>query len=522
MKLDISNLNINIKNNNNFIKILDGIDLTIESGETVALLGESGSGKSMTANAILQILPNNASVANKSSIVFNSENLLNKSEYQMQAIRRNNIAIVFQDPMTALNPVFTIGEQLLEVLKLKHKDSRKNLLNKVVHLLKEVGLSNPERQCRAYPHELSGGMRQRVVIAMALAHEPSLLLADEPTTALDVTIQLQILELLKKLQRKYNMSMLFITHNIAIVEKIADRVAVIHEGKIIELADTKQLLTHPKHIYTKEILSAQLNSKKSIYNINQNQEKICLQVDRLSVLFPIYKGLFQRVVDNIIAVDNISFKLFEKTTLAIVGESGSGKTSIAKALMNLLPYSGVVNSHNNLMQIIFQNPYSALNPKMLVLDIINESHESIYKHKLSIRSVQNLLRQIGLSDSDIYKYPHQFSGGQRQRVAIARAIAVKPKILILDEPTSALDAPVQKQVLNLLTDLQQEHGLSYVLISHDLSVVGNLADYVAVMYRGKIVEYGTVYDILKNPKHSYTQTLLGSSFHVSLSNTSSE
>jgi len=497
-QLVINNLNVKFKNFNP----IENINLSINSGETVALLGELGSGKSMTANAILQTLPPGAFYTKDSSIIFDNEDLLEKSEYEMRQLRGNEIAMIFQDPMSALNPVFTIGYQILEVLKLKNKTkkkSKKELYNKIIELLTEVGLENADKLYKSYPHQLSGGMRQRVIIAMALACKPKLLLADEPTTALDVTIAKQILLLLKKLQKKYNMAMLFITHNIAIVSMIADKIAIMNHGKIIEVGGTQKILKSPEHDYTKMLLSSQLDINTACQNLNQDNLLPALSVKDLTIIYPNKK--------NIKAVDSISFDLYHNSTLALVGESGSGKTSTAKALMGLVKAKGVIK-YNDLMQIIFQDPYSSLNPRMIILEIIREGYRAIYKEKLTKTKVTKILEDVGLEHSDLYKYPHEFSGGQRQRIAIARALAVKPKILILDEPTSSLDVTVQAQILKLLKNIQQKYELSYLLISHDFSVVAYMANYVAVMYHGKIVEYGQANEILKNPQDNYTKDLL--------------
>ena len=513
-KLVINNLSIKIqsKDNPDICPVVD-LNLVINQGETVALLGESGSGKSMTANAVLQTLPSNAFFTKESSIVFHHTQLLDKSEYEMRRLRGSEIAMIFQDPMSALNPVFTIGNQILEVLKLKNKNlsaqqktSQQDYYKTIVELLSEVGLQEPDRVYKSYPHQLSGGMRQRVVIAMALAGEPKLLLADEPTTALDVTIAQQILELLKKLQTKYSMAMLFITHNIAIVSSIADKVAVMHKGKIVEFASTQELLKSPKHAYTKMLLGSQLVSIKTS-NPEPQRSKSVLTVSDLQVTYKVNKKLIR-------AVDYVSFELPELSTLALVGESGSGKTSIAKALVGLVKSTGKINHNGHLVQIIFQDPYSSLNPRMVISEIINEGYQARYRQKLSKAKIVRLVNSVGLPDEAIYKYPHEFSGGERQRIAIARALAVKPKILILDEPTSALDVSIQAQILKLLEDLQRDYQMSYLLISHDFAVVAHMADLVAVMYHGKIIEYGLTQQVLTKPKHEYTKILLSAVPHL--------
>jgi peptide/nickel transport system ATP-binding protein len=575
--LDINNLRIYIKTKTKIIYPVNGLSLKIKSGQTLALIGESGCGKSMTANAIMQLLPPNTYYGKDSHILLNNDDLINKSEAMMRQIRGNSIAMIFQDPMTALNPVFTIGEQISEVFKNNNKPLVSNIKDKVLNILHEVGMPSPLHQFDAYPHQLSGGMRQRAVIAIALAAKPKLLIADEPTTALDVTIQRQILELLKEIQIKYQMSLLLITHNMSVVKQIADHVAVMYAGYIIEEASTDEIITNPRHPYTKMLLRAQpslenkthqlsvikgfvpsldrefnlcrfkdrcpvselkcSNEEPILESMQENQKHLArcfyqdksidysvllrkqnsdnendnlLQINNLKVTFPIYKGLIKRAVDSITVVNNVSFELKSGKTLALVGESGCGKSTIAKAIMGLLDYDGNIEHKGNLMQIIFQDPYSALDPKMMIADILQEGSKAIYNKYLNERKLIELLATVGLPENALYRYPHEFSGGQRQRIAIARALAVKPKILILDEPTSALDLSVQAQILNLLKDLQYSYNLTYLFITHDLAVVAYMADFIAVMRAGEIVEYGIIEQIMQKPMHSYTKKLLES------------
>lgn len=572
--LEVNNLSIYIKTKTKLIYPVNGLSFNIHAGETLALIGESGCGKSMTANSIMQLLPPNAYFSKESKILFNNMDLLENSEAMMRKIRGDSIAMIFQDPMTALNPVFTIGEQIAEVFKVNKKYNI-NIKDKVLNILTEVGMPYPIRQFNAYPHQLSGGMRQRAVIAMAIAAQPTLLIADEPTTALDVTIQRQILDLLKTIQLKYKMGLLLITHNMGVVNQIADRVAVMYAGYIVEEASKQEILNNPLHPYTKMLLKAQPNISNKTHKLSvingfvpsldkkfylcrfkercpvsdikcdaenpllnsdlldnshllrcfypnkpidfsvlsrqtniDNDQAGLLTVENLKVYFPIYKGILRRIVDYVKAVDDISFKLETGKTLALVGESGSGKSTVAKAIMGLYKYSGRIYNNNYLVQIIFQDPYSALDPKMMVMDIIQEGVKSIHGKILNQNDLVQLLERVGLPESALYKYPHEFSGGQRQRIAIARALAVKPKILILDEPTSALDLSVQAQILNLLKDLQSDYNLTYLFITHDLAVVAYMADFIAVMYRGKIVEYGDVKQIMQSPAADYTKKLL--------------
>lgn len=519
--LSIQNLKILIqtKEHNKYITPVDNISIDIKQGETLALLGESGSGKSMLANGIMRLLPPNSYYSKSSKIIFDNIDLLDKSEYQMRKIRGNDISIVFQDSLSALNPVYTIGQQLLEVLYTKNsieKLSKNKLYEKAIFMLDEVGLLDPEKQFKSYPHQLSGGMRQRVLIAMALAVRPKLLIADEPTTALDVTIQLQILKLIKKLQKKYNIALLFISHDIGVINAIADKIAVMKQGQIVELDYNINIINNPKHEYTKLLLNSLpgYDKREKINNIdilNKPDELIYdLTIENLTIEFPVYKGIIKRIVDKTRVVNNISFKLPAGKTLAIVGESGSGKTTVAKAIMGLYKYSGKIDYFNNLVSIVFQDPYSALNPKMLVIDILQEGYNNFYKKHLTQSKLEDLVESVNLDKSSLYKYPHEFSGGQRQRIAIARALAIKARILILDEPTSALDVSVQANILKLLKKLQFKYNLSYLFITHNISVVAYMADYIAVMQHGNIVEYGSVKDILYNAQDEYTKKLIGS------------
>lgn len=524
--LEIKNLRIQFSKDN---VAVNNISFNIRRGQTVALVGESGSGKSITALAISQLLPPKAKIDLNSQIVFDGEDLLNKSEIEMRKIRGRRIAIVFQEASTALNAVLTIGQQVDEILKAQTQLNKKERKTRAYSLLEEVGLSDTASAYHAYPHQLSGGMKQRAMIAIALAAEPELLIADEPTTALDVTIQAQVLQLFKKIQKKHNMSLLFITHNLAIVYHMADYVVVMRKGEVVEQADAASFFENPKHDYSKELFSAipAINLFKDA-QVKKDTNKIpFMTIENLKIYFPIKKGLFKRTVGYVKAVDGINLNLYKGKTLALVGESGSGKTTTGMGLMRLhdlssgyIRYNGLdLNSLSNRQfnpyrrdfQIIFQDPYSSMNPRMMIYEIIAEG---MLAQKIGVnknardKRICELLELVGLSPDMRFRYPHEFSGGQRQRICIARALAMEPKFIVCDEPTSALDVSVQMTILKLLLRLQHEFDLTYLLITHDLSVVGSFADDIAVMYHGKIVESGTVSNVMKNPQHDYTKKLL--------------
>ena len=507
------------------VSVVDKISFEIHAGETFALVGESGSGKSMTALAALNLLPHNA-IVESDSMRLQNENLVQLSEKNWCKIRGRRIAIIFQDPIASLNPVMTIGQQIAEVLNLHFKLSKIELKNRVVELLQQVELPNAAQRANDYPHQLSGGQRQRVMIAIALAGKPDLLIADEPTTALDVTIQAQILELLKNIQAQTGMALWLISHDLALVASIAQRVAVMQNGKIVETGDAKSLFQHPQHLYTQKLVAA-LPSLQSCQNKEITVKPALLNVQNFHCHYPIRKGIFKRVVDYVRAVDGVSFTLQRGKTLALVGESGCGKTTLGKALLHLIPSNGgevfldgialhslageALRQQRAAMQIVFQDPFSSMNPRLLVGEIIAEGLRALRPEMPAAERenrVRNLLLRVELPETAMYRYPHEFSGGQRQRICIARALAVEPKVIICDEPTSALDVSVQAQIIQLLKTLQREQGMSYLFITHDLGVVAEIADDVAVMYQGKIVEQGTVAEVLLNPKHVYTQKLL--------------
>ncbi|NOQ63005.1 MAG: dipeptide ABC transporter ATP-binding protein [Methyloprofundus sp.] len=506
-------------------EVIKGISFKLYKGETFALVGESGSGKSLAALSVLRLHPSSAKIE-ADAIQLEAIDILRTPESKLCQVRGRRIAMIFQDPMSSLNPVMTIGQQIAEMIEIHFSLSNDAVQQRVLVLLAQVGIREAERRIKEYPHQLSGGQRQRIMIAIALAGEPDLLIADEPTTALDVTIQAQILALLKQIQEDNGMALWLISHDLALVSNMADRVAVMQEGRIVEVAENKKIFTAASHQYTQKLLDALPDINHPAPEIKASDELI-LKVTDFKVHYPIRKGLFKRVVGHVKAVDGVSFSLEKGKTLALVGESGCGKTSLGKGLLNLIPstagtveFDGVdlatlskreLREQRSAMQIVFQDPFSAMNPRMLVIDIISEGIRALHQDiepKQCVSIVSELLRQVELDDSALYRYPHEFSGGQRQRICIARALAVKPKLIVCDEPTSALDVSVQKQVIELLKHLQQTQNISYLFITHNLAVVAEIADDVAVMYQGKVVEYGAVDQVLRHAKHAYTQELL--------------
>ena len=521
--LSVENLSLTIDKQ----KLLNSISFEIKRGEIFALVGESGSGKSLTSLAIMRLLPDVITVSS-GDIRLKNASLFALPEYKMQKIRGKSIAMIFQEPMSALNPVMTVGEQVAEVIKLHLGLKKEAIKNKVISLFEEVALKEPRERYNWYPHQLSGGQKQRVMIAIALACEPDLLIADEPTTALDVTIQAQVLTLLKKIRDERNLSILFITHDMAVVSQMADRVAVMRNGEILEQAECEMFFNDPQHPYTQSLLKDAMGTKEK--RENEKESDRLLEVEDLKVYFPIKKGFFQRTVGYVKAVDGVTFSIPKGKTLALVGESGSGKSTIGQAILSLVPITeGTVKFENQdlgrltqtmlkpyrrKIQIIFQDPFSALNPRMTIGNIIREGMVSLgvgpKERAAQDEHIKELLLKVDLEAEHAHRYPHEFSGGQRQRIGIARALAVEPELIICDEPTSALDVTVRSQVLKLLKKLQQESGVSYLFITHDLSIVPIIADEVAVMKEGKIVEQGSVVDVMENPQHAYTQKLLES------------
>ncbi len=506
-----------------------GVSFEVNKGETVALVGESGSGKTVSALSIMRLLAYPAASHPTGEILYGGKDLLKATEAEMRDIRGARISIIFQEPMTSLNPLHTIEKQVGEVLKLHRGMDDAAIRKRVLELLEKVGVRDPEKRLASFPHQLSGGQRQRVMIAMALANEPDLLIADEPTTALDVTIQAQILELLKDLQRELGMAMLLITHDLGIVRKMADRVYVMNTGKVVEEGKTADVFADPKHAYTRHLINAEPKGEPPPVN---PEAEVVMQTDDLKVWFPIRKGLLRRTVDYVKAVDGLSLKLRAGQTLGVVGESGSGKTTLGLAIMRLISSQGPVAYLGNRidglnsramrplrkdMQIVFQDPYGSLSPRLSVGQIIEEGltiqQPSMGYDERRARVAQALV-EVGLDPEAQDRYPHEFSGGQRQRIAIARAMVLEPKFVMLDEPTSALDMSVQAQIVDLLRDLQRRHNLAYLFISHDLKVVRALSSYVMVMRNGKVVEEGPSEEIFRAPQTDYTKALLAAAFDL--------
>lgn len=506
-----------------------GIDFEIGKGETVALVGESGSGKSVSALSILKLLPYPAASHPTGEIHFRGRNLLALSEPEMQKIRGDGISIIFQEPMTSLNPLHTIEKQVGEVLRVHRGFDDATVRSRVVDLLTKVGIRDPESRLQDFPHQLSGGQRQRVMIAMALANEPDLLIADEPTTALDVTIQAQILELLRNLKDELGLSMLLITHDLGIVRRMAERVYVMRQGEIVERGETEAIFRSPSHPYTRHLIDAEPKGRAPAA---LKSSDVVLEADDLKVWFPIKRGLLRRTVDHIKAVDGLSLKLREGDTLGVVGESGSGKTTLGLALLRLISSAGRIAYRGRRidglgskdmrplrreMQVVFQDPYGSLSPRLSISQIIEEGlliQEPHLDSAARRERVRSALSEVGLDPSALDRYPHEFSGGQRQRIAIARAMVLKPRFVMLDEPTSALDMSVQAQIVDLLRDLQKRHGLAYLFISHDLKVVRALCNDVIVMRNGRVVEEGSAERIFAAPREDYTRALLAAAFDL--------
>ncbi len=527
--LTVHDLHVHFNMPGGRVEAVRGISFAIGKGETLALVGESGSGKSVTALSVLQLLPYPMADHPSGSIRFKDHELVDASERTLREVRGNQISMIFQEPMTSLNPLHTVEKQIREVLILHKGLSPAAARARVLELLQLVGISNAEQRLTAYPHELSGGQRQRVMIAMALANEPDLLIADEPTTALDVTIQAQILKLLKELQERFGMAMLFITHDLGIVGKVSDRVCVMQNGEIVETGPTQQIFDAPQHPYTKRLLEAEPKGEKTPAAMDA---PVVMAASNVKVWFPIKKGVLRRTVDYVRAVDGISLTVHEGQTVGVVGESGSGKTTLGMALIRLQSSDGeIIFEGQNIqglsaktlrplrreMQVVFQDPYGSLSPRMSVGQIIEEGlkvHGIGGEEAERDRLVVQALEEVDLDPDTRHRYPHEFSGGQRQRVAIARAMVLKPRFVVLDEPTSALDRSVQAQIVDLLRELQRRHKLAYMFISHDLRVVRSLSDYVIVMRNGVVVEQGTTDQIFRQPREAYTRALMAAAFEL--------
>jgi microcin C transport system ATP-binding protein len=527
--ISVDDLSVDFRGGGNLTHAVRHVSFDIGNAETVALVGESGSGKTVTALSILRLLPYPSASHPSGKILFKGENLLALPASALRQVRGNKISMIFQEPMTSLNPLHTIEQQVGEVLKIHRGLSDRAARERVLDLLDKVGIDDPKGRLACYPHQLSGGQRQRVMIAMALANEPDLLIADEPTTALDVTIQAQILDLLAKLKAEFNMAMLLITHDLGIVRKMADRVCVMNNGEIVERGATRDIFASPQHPYTKHLLASEPKGSPPPANA---KAKIILETKDLRVWFPIRRGFLRHTVGHIKAVDGIDLTVKEGQTLGVVGESGSGKTTLGLALLRLVSSEGpIVYLGNRIdgydskrmrplrrhMQIVFQDPYGSLSPRLSVGQIIEEGLQiqapGLSEAERTAR-VSRALTEVGLDPEYRDRYPHEFSGGQRQRIAIARALVLEPKFLILDEPTSALDVSVQAQIVDLLRELQRRHKLAYLFISHDLKVVRALANSIMVLRYGKVVEQGSAQTVFAKPKTDYTKALLAAAFEL--------
>jgi len=531
--LDVRDLSVAFGEGERATVAVNRISYAIRRGECVALVGESGSGKSVSALSILKLLPYPSASHPSGSIRFKGQDLLTVSEREMRGIRGNDISIIFQEPMTSLNPLHTIEAQIAEILQLHTAMRGAAVRARVLELLTQVGIPEPETRLGSYPHQLSGGQRQRVMIAMALANEPDLLIADEPTTALDVTVQAQILQLLADIRARLGMSLLFITHDLGIVRRIADVVCVMNNGKIVEQGPVEQVFTAPKHPYTKALLAAEPKPDPAPPQLDA---PVVMQASDLKVWFPVKRGLLRKTVGHIKAVDGVTLAVRRGETLGVVGESGSGKTTLGLALLRLISSDGPIvflgkdiqglrfkqmRPFRRDMQIVFQDPFGSLSPRMSVGDIIAEGL-SVHQPQLSREErearVVKALTDAGLDPATRFRYPHEFSGGQRQRISIARAVVLEPSFVVLDEPTSALDMLLQAQMVDLLRDLQRKRDLTYMFISHDLRVVASLASHLIVMRHGKVVEEGAASDLFKNPKTDYTRALFAAAFRLETAN----
>jgi microcin C transport system ATP-binding protein len=527
--LSVRDLSVAFRQGEREVLAVDRVSFHVEKGETVALVGESGSGKSVTALSVMKLLPYPAARHPSGSIMLRGEELMRLSEREMRRVRGDDVTIIFQEPMTSLNPLHTIEQQIAEILELHRGITGAAARARIVELLGQVGIPEPASRLGSYPHQLSGGQRQRVMIAMALANEPDLLIADEPTTALDVTVQAQILKLLKDLQTRLGMAMLFITHDLGIVRKIADRVCVMQRGKIVEQGPVERVFTAPEHPYTRALLAAEPTPDPAPL---QPDAPLIVETKDLKVWFPIKRGVLRKTVGHIKAVDGVSIAVRKGETLGVVGESGSGKTTLGLAILRLISSQGpVVFMGSDLqglkfkqmrpfrrdMQIVFQDPYGSLSPRMSIADIIAEGLQVHHPTMSADEREQRVIRaltDVGLDPESRFRYPHEYSGGQRQRIAVARAVVLEPTFVVLDEPTSALDMLIQSQIVDLLRALQKRRDLTYLFISHDLRVVAALASRVVVMRHGKVVEEGPAEDLFARPQTDYTRALFAAAFNL--------
>lgn len=529
--LDARQIAVDFKVEGGIVEAVRNVSFQLHKGETIALVGESGCGKSVTARTIMRLLTKRATIKPQARITLDGEDLLKKSEGAMRSLRGNKVSMIFQEPMSSLNPVYTIGQQICEILHLHNRMSRKAAMERARQLLEEVQIPEPGARLRQYPHQMSGGQRQRVMIAMALANRPDILIADEPTTALDVTVQAQILNLIKDLKAKYGMAVILITHDLTIVRQFSDYVYVMQAGEVKEHNRTEALFQNPQHAYTKHLLASE---PKGVANPLVGESAPLLEGRKVKVAFTLKRGgVFRPDFFELVAVDSLDLHLRRHETLGLVGESGSGKTTFGQALIRLISNQGgeiffdgeridgkdrqQMRPLRQRMQIVFQDPFASLNPRMSIRQIIEEGLivNGIGRNERErVERVRQALRDAGLPDNILNRFPHEFSGGQRQRIAIARAIALEPEFILLDEPTSALDLSVQAQIIDLLRKLQDEKGLSYLFISHDLKVVRALCHRVMVMQNGKIVEQGPVNEVLTNPQTEYTSRLVRAAFEI--------
>jgi peptide/nickel transport system ATP-binding protein len=531
MILQAENIGVTFKVEGGHVEAVRNVSFALAKGQTIALVGESGSGKSVTARAVMRLLSKRARVHDETKILFKGRDMAHLKDNEMRKIRGNRISMIFQEPMSSLNPVYTVGSQIAEVLRIHQKMTKAQALAKALDLLREVQIPDPEGRLRQYPHQLSGGQRQRVMIAMALANQPDVLIADEPTTALDVTVQAEILNLIKALKAKTGMAVILITHDLTVVRQFADHVYVMQHGEVREEGPTEQIFSAPQHPYTKRLLAS---DPKGVANPLEGSPETVLKGDKVRVVYTLrHGGAFRGTYHDLVAVDDLSLDLKRGETLGLVGESGSGKTTFGQAMLRLISMNSgqvtfcgdrietldrrALRPYRARMQIVFQDPFSSLNPRMSIRQIIEEGlivNAIGSSNGDRLERVKQALRDAGMPDTILSRFPHEFSGGQRQRLAIARAIALEPEFILLDEPTSALDLSVQAQIIDLLRKLQADKGLSYLFISHDLKVVRALCHRVIVMQNGRIVEQGPVADVLVNPATEYTSRLVRAAFDI--------